>query len=101
MHFTGLIVYNNRPMKGDFYLTLHRGLLAVALYYPRNPQSPVRAANGWSVPVAAVTGGGASPGRTTLTSVSAPAGSPRGGKVFSGVESSATPVCGYRLSLHG
>ena len=98
MHFAGIIVYNNRPMRADFYLTLYRGLLAVALYHPRKPHAPVRVPGGWSMPAASVLRDTTCTGQTTLTSVS-PAVS-YGGLPVIGLESSATPICGYRLSLH-
>lgn len=95
----GPFVYNYRPMREKSYLTLHRGLLTVALYQIHDA-SKVRLASVWAVPLAAVLKDGARPGETTLTSVS-PVSRPNGNVAVEGcIETSATPVCELRQSLH-
>lgn len=100
MHFEGCFVYNIRPMRADFYLTLHCGLLATALYQSCDTHAPVRA-GGWTVPAAVVLRDPGCAGQATLTAVSpATANAPRGELSESGLESSATPVCGYRRKMY-
>lgn len=99
MHVAGSIVYNNWPMRAESYLTLHRGLLAVALYYPSDRRTGRRAA-GWTAPAATVTENYQRPGETSLTTVSGSTFRPPAGGIENMVATTATPVCGIRQSLH-
>jgi hypothetical protein len=86
-------------MRADSYLTRHDGLLATAVYHPRKPEPGYFMYSDW-----AVSPGGA--GRlpdtvegTTVTSIPGNA-FPGDGSRRTGMNTTATPVCAYRLSLH-
>lgn len=99
MQSAGLIVYNNRPMRAEFYLTLQRGLLAVALYHSRN-RKIVRMTGSWTVPVSGALSNSETPGEMTMTTVSPLSWQGESNAIDNGMVTSATPVCGFRRSLH-
>lgn len=85
-------------MKAAFYLTLLDGLLATAVYQPQNSFIRPRFPFAWSVPLR-LEYEEPRPG-TTVTWIppAGGGGAKTTGKM--GMRTSATPVCGYRLSLH-
>lgn len=87
-------------MKAEFYLTLLDGLLATAVYYPHKPDAGSGMPGIWTVSVGEVSGAAGLRPDCSITSLprikTGPAELPE-----EGVSSSATPVCGYRMSLHG
>lgn len=87
-------------MKAEFYFTLLDGLLATTIYHPQNQGTPQRAPFFWSVPVCMATGSLADRISTTVTWIPCYESCPHGEGEVRGMRTSATPVCGFRLSLH-
>ena len=86
-------------MRTESYLTRLEGLLATAVYHPRKTHNSFGTLEYWHVPLGRVTGSPPGLASTTVTTI------PGNGRCHAaidrlGVNSSATPVCGYRLSLH-
>lgn len=84
-------------MKAESYVTLLDGLLATVVYHPLKPYRYLSLHACWSVSL--------TPARETKDCISintTPAVVDRVQGVFGeiGTRTSATPVCGYRLSLH-
>ena len=87
-------------MKADYYFTLLDGLLATAVYHPHNLRSRFGTPSFWSVPINQVLGTPAISLSTTVTWFPVPAECFLGIAGEKGMRTSATRVCGYRLSLH-
>ncbi|MHB0916111.1 MAG: hypothetical protein ACYC5A_03405 [Thermoleophilia bacterium] len=81
-------------------MTLHRGLLAAAVYHPHRPEARFRVPAGWQVPASRVLRDAARAGQATMTAVSPAMRLDGDGVMAIGSRTSATPVCRYRRSLH-
>ncbi len=87
-------------MRAESYLTFLDGLLATAVYHPRKPDTGPGMPGCWTVPVGEV--GGAATWRSGCSVTRLPGTAGRtAAEPAVGMSSSATPVCGIRLSLHG
>ncbi|GBE57958.1 hypothetical protein BMS3Abin01_00885 [bacterium BMS3Abin01] len=86
-------------MRTESYLTRLDGLLATAVYHPRKTHKCFGMLENWHVSLGRVTGSPPGLASTTVTTIP---GSTVGHATVDrlGVNTSATPVCGYRLSLH-
>lgn len=88
-------------MKAEFYFTLLDGLLAKTIYHPQNPGTLKRAPFFWSVSLCQVSREPADAISTTVTWIPCHEKCVYDEQQEQGMRTSATPLCAYRLSLHG